>query len=295
VPRSVSLTALFAVSAIAGSIGPACAGDAVGVDASCTDSPASCTVSAANSTGPGSQPGSGAAAGPPSSGASGAAQVTCTDAPYFPTSADQSAVNAQHPPNSGHYVVRSCSTGPDDPLPTRTLVWIANGAPALPDPQVLAAQAESTLALPNPTLDSSPAVGVPQVVQLPTWVWLPAAQWAAQSATASVPGESITASASPVSVSLSWGDGTTSTCQGPGTPFVAGVSNPAAESPNCGHTYLVTSAGAPGGQFAVTATLAWAISWSGGGTSGTFPDLTTSSTVRWSVAQIQAIQVNPGS
>lgn len=273
----------------------ALAGDNNSIGASCSDNPAECTV---NANDPGNQAlysSVGNNPGITASSSSGGVQVSCTDAPYFPTSADQAEVDGQHPPNSGHYVVRTCSAGHGDPDPSRTLVWIPNGVAALPDPEVLAAQAESKLTLPTPTIDASPAVGLPQVVQLPTWTWLPQAQWTALSATAAVPGESVTATATPVSVAWSWGDGTTSVCQGPGIPFAAETGDASAPSPTCGHTYQVTSAQVPGQQFAVTATVSWAISWSGGGAAGTFPDLSTSSTVRWTVSQIQSIQINAGS
>jgi hypothetical protein len=175
-----------------------------------------------------------------------------------------------------------------------TLHWQADGKPALPDPVVLAAQAESKLSLIKPVVDSSPAPGKSQVVQLPTWAWMPKAQWAPISATASVPGESVTATAAPDRLSFSWGDGTSSTCQGPGTPYMAGASNPAASSPTCGHTYRITSAAAPNQQFPVTATLSWKITWNGGGQAGTFPDLATATTVHWTVEQVESVLVGGG-
>lgn len=188
-------------------------------------------------------------------------------------------------------MVRTCS-GPVLPL-TRILTWIPDGAPALPDPRVLAAQALSKLTLPTPVIQSSPGNGVPQTVELPTWAWLPRNQWASLSATASVPGESVTATATPLSVTWSWGDTTSTVCHGPGTAFVKGVSEPASASPDCGHTYRQTSARASNQQFAVTAVLAWSVVWSGGGQAGIFPNLTTTATAHWTVRQIQSLIVNP--
>jgi hypothetical protein len=171
----------------------------------------------------------------------------------------------------------------------------AGGAAASsPTPKVLAAQAEAKLKLINPVVDSSPAAGMWQVVQLPTWTWIPRAQWAPISATASARGKSVTATATPVLLAFSWGDGTTSTCQGTGTPYVAGVSDPSASSPTCGHTYQVTSASGPDQQFPVTATLSWQITWTGGKQHGTLPDLTTTTTVRWTVEQVQSVLVQGG-
>lgn len=172
----------------------------------------------------------------------------------------------------------------------------ADVRPSVSGPLTLAAQAESKLAptLAKPVVDSSPAAGLAQVVQLPTWTWLPEAQWTAITATASSAGKSVTVTATPVEVAFSWGDGTTSVCQGAGTPYVAGVSDASAPSPTCGHTYQVTSAGQPDQQFPVIATLSWKIAWSGEGKSGTFPDLATSTTVRWTVEQVESVLVGGG-
>jgi len=104
----------------------------------------------------------------------------------------------------------------------------------------------------------------------------------------------VTATANPDQLSLSWGDGTSSTCQGPGTPYVAGASDASGSSPTCGHTYRITSASAPGQQFPVTATLSWKITWAGGGQAGTFPDLATSTTVHWTVEQVESVLVGGG-
>jgi hypothetical protein len=272
----------------------ALAGDNNGVGASCDQNAASCTVTAANPGAPAAGGSGQSETGSDSGPASGAtAQPVCTSVPFTPSAVDLVTLDQQYPPGTGHWEIVTCA-GPD--LPTRQVLhWVANGVPALPDPEVLAAQAEAKLTLPSPAIEASPAVGLAQVVQLPTWVWLPQAQWTALSATASVPGESVTVTATPMSVAWSWGDGTTSLCQGPGTPFTVGVSNASAPSPTCGHTYQTTSAQASGQQFTVTATVSWAITWSGAGASGTFPDLSTSGTVRWTVSQIQSIQINPGS
>jgi hypothetical protein len=280
-------------SAIAAS-SSAVAGDIGSVGASCSTDSASCTVSAADPGGPavGGSAQTGNDQGSTSSSGS-TAQPVCTSVAFTPSAADLVTLDQQYTPGTGHWEIITCA-GPD--LPTKQVLhWVANGAPVLPDPEALAAQAESKLALPSPAIEASPAVGLPQVVQLPTWTWLPQAQWTALSATAAVPGESVTVTAIPVSVTWSWGDGTTSVCQGPGTPFTAQTVNASAPSPTCGHTYQVTSAEASGEQFAVTATVSWAVNWSGGGAAGTFPDLSTRSMVRWMVSQIQSIQINPGS
>ncbi len=202
----------------------------------------------------------------------------------------QDVVLAQGPGQGGAWYVYQCAgQGTRDAL-YRAPVWIPDGqvpgAAPMPSPEELAEQARSQLRLPSPAIASSPA-GT-QLVQLPTWLWLDRAMWRPQSATASVPGVSVTATATPTSVSWAMGDGSTVTCTGPGTPFPA-HRDPQAASPDCGHTYQRSSAGAPGERFPALATVSWRITWSGAGASGTFPDMTTSGSASFRVAEAQAL------
>jgi hypothetical protein len=294
----LTLIASSAVAAVAAIAPAASASDGGGVGASCSSSQSGCTVTAQDpgesASGGGTDTGaSGSTSGSSSGGGSSAATEKCWS--VTPTAAQLAAYGSPKPPSGkGHWVIDLCQIPGAVAVVTNTLRWQADGKPALPDPAVLAAQAESKLTLVKPTVDSSPAPGKAQVVQLPTWAWMPRAQWAPITATASVPGESVTATATPDQLSFSWGDGTSSTCQGPGTPYVAGASDASAASPTCGHTYRITSATAPGQQFSVTATLSWKITWNGGGQSGTFPDLTTATTVHWPVEQVESVLVRGG-
>lgn len=164
------------------------------------------------------------------------------------------------------------------------------GAPpaGLPvSPAVLAQTAVKHLALQSPMIEASPPVGVDQLVNVPTWLWL-AGPWTSVHATAAVPGVSVTATAVPQLVTWRTGDGSVVVCHGPGTPFRAG-DNPAAPSPTCGHTYRESSASAPGGVFTVTATITWSVTWAGGGGLGAFGGLTTTAAVQMPVAESQAI------
>jgi hypothetical protein len=170
------------------------------------------------------------------------------------------------------------------------IVWLPAGtapAAALPAPAVLAAQAAGELTLPGPGIDANPSPGVEQLVGVPTWLWLEGG-WQPVAATAAVPGESVTATATPTSVTWSMGDGSTVNCAGPGTPYVAS-DNPAAASPTCGYTYTTPSVGQSGGAFEVTATITWSITWAGGGQAGTEPALTTTSRAAFRVTESQGI------
>jgi len=149
------------------------------------------------------------------------------------------------------------------------------GAP--PGPALLADQAVKALRLPAPAIRLNPAPPAPQLVHLPTWVWLDASSWGSRSATASVPGLSVTATATPAQLTLTTSDGASVSCKGPGTAWSTGT-DPKAASPTCGHTFT-----APG-AVTVTATVTWNVSWAGGGATGTVPALTTTATVP---AQVQ--------
>lgn len=196
----------------------------------------------------------------------------------------------QHPGETGAWFLFTCLG--NFPGTGGGLVWLpttAGPAVPLPAPEVLARQAVNQLVLSRPRIETSPSAE--QLVNVPTWLWLAQSAWAPVSASASVPGESVTATARPSSVMWTLGDGTTIVCQGPGTSYAPG-GDPSAASPDCGHTYRRSSAGQPGLVFTVSATVTWGVAWEGGGQSGTLPALTTTSTATLRVAESQAINTS---
>jgi hypothetical protein len=164
-------------------------------------------------------------------------------------------------------------------------VWIVGAAPAV-SPEILARQARSRLTLPAVTIRLNPSGD--QLTNLPVWLALDPTSWRSQSATASVPGVSVTATARPVRAAWSMGDGSTITCTGPGTTWTPGT-DPAAASPDCGHVYRKSSAATPGAAFVVSVTVTWEVSWAGAGRSGTVPGLATSGVVQVRVQEAQAV------
>jgi len=167
-------------------------------------------------------------------------------------------------------------------------------APGPPAPGVLAVLVRERLVLPLPVIRSSPAPGSLQLTRLPTWLWISPAMWAPRSKTADVPGESVTATATPVSVTWNMGDGSAVICKGPGIPYTS-VYSPSSPSPDCGHTYSRSSAGQPGGAYHVTATITWDITWAGtGGAGGALPPLRTVAAAAFQVAESQAVDVSGG-
>jgi hypothetical protein len=129
-----------------------------------------------------------------------------------------------------------------------------------------------------------------QVTNVPTWLWIDPATWGVRTATASVPNESATVTATPVSVTWTMGDGSRVVCRGPGTPYTGG--DPARPSPDCGHTYRQSSAGQPGLRYPVTATTTWRITWVASGVvaaSGSLAPLLRTSTTSLRVAEAQTV------
>lgn len=210
-----------------------------------------------------------------------------------PVAVMDQAVADPAPGQQGAWYVWKC-TGPGfaDAV-YRPPMWIPDAqqpGAQLPSPAELAQRARKQLRLPAPTIAANP-VGE-QLVNLPTWLWL-SNGWAPTSATASVPGVSVTAVATPTSVSWSMGDGSTVACAGSGTPFRVG-SDPKAASPDCGYTYRASSASQAGQAFPVSATVHWTVTWSGAGQGGAFPDMTTTSDAAFRVAESQALNNGGG-
>jgi len=175
--------------------------------------------------------------------------------------------------------------------------WIAGQAPrATPavNPFALALQAENSLRLPLPTSHFNP-IGF-SVVNLPTWMWIDPVIWHPYAVTASAGSVSATAVATPVAVIWSTGDGESTTCKGPGSPFEMASSSQ--QSTECSHTYAISSAGQPSsdgnpndGAFTVSTTVRWSVSWSARGAigGGTLPSLTTSSSTSVRVEQVESV------
>jgi hypothetical protein len=181
----------------------------------------------------------------------------------------------------GAWYVQTCT---EANLSSQSVVFLQT-APVV-TPQVLAAQARSMLRLPPVVVMLNPAGE--QLVGLPTWLSVAAGSWTPQSATATVPGVSVTATAMPVRAVWQMGDGSTVTCAGPGTPWRPGL-DPAAASPDCGYRYPRSSADEPGAAFTVTVTITWIVSWAGAGAAGTVAGLTTVAALPVRVAESQGV------
>lgn len=204
-------------------------------------------------------------------------------------SADTIAALGGQPAGEGGWYLRTCYG--DDGGGLGGPVWIA-GAPPVISPAVLARQARARLELPEVRMSISPPRR--QLTHFPTWLTVSRSSWRPASATASVPGVSVTATTRPMKATWQMGDRSIDrpqgvvVCNGPGTPFRAGM-DPAPGSPDCGYTYRRPSAGAPGNTFTVTVTITWEVTWAGAGQSGTIPGLTTTGSMQMPVEESHAL------
>jgi hypothetical protein len=204
-------------------------------------------------------------------------------------------------PTPGAWYSVTCDDAATGAQVTQT-VWITSAkAAAVPqvDPRTLALRAEQSMTLPAPLIGLDP-VGT-SFVGLATWLWVDPSIWWARSVTASAGSVSATAVARPVGVTWTTGDGTSVSCGGPGVAYDR--AQPSAwQSTYCSHVYAYSSLGQPSpdgdpddGQYAVTATVEWAVSWSAVGApgGGSLPTLYTTSRTGLRVAQVESLNTSP--
>ncbi|MGW2748438.1 ATP/GTP-binding protein [Streptomyces sp. NPDC001450] len=174
-------------------------------------------------------------------------------------------------------------------MPDEQLVWVADGQkPPAVDPKAVAQMAVGKMKLVGPDIASPRAAGK-YTVGIPLWMWVHQSPttYGPNEASATAGGVTVTATAKVTKIVWNMGDGSTVTCNGPGTPYTA--SKGMAESPTCGHTYSKTSADA-GGKFKLTATSTWSIDWevAGGGAGGQLTEVRQSQ-VQVVVGELQAV------
>jgi len=153
-------------------------------------------------------------------------------------------------------------------------------------PAQLAQRAVDQMALTGPAIELSIPADRFGVVGVPVWLWteVSATTWGPNSATASVPGLSVTATARARQIVWDMGDGRTETCRNPGTAYHAG----GVTSPTCQHIYEHPSGEQPDQAYPVTATTTWDVTWSGGGVSGSLT-VTRTSTSSVRIGEVQVL------
>jgi hypothetical protein len=209
----------------------------------------------------------------------------CTTTPASPAAQKLLGVGGATP---GEWVVYACPGAVlNGALPFE---WLPTAAPPVAlNVGLLALQAESKLPLASPTIETAPPSGTPQLVGVPTWLWIDSGPWQDMSATATAGMVVATATAIPAKVVWNMGDGNQVTCDGPGTVYDPSTPNAATD---CSHTWTQPSSSATNGEFTVTATVYWQVAWTaagapGGGTFGLVAGPTTQQEVR--VTESQAI------
>ncbi|WP_378101754.1 hypothetical protein [Cellulomonas sp. T2.31MG-18] len=153
-------------------------------------------------------------------------------------------------------------------------------------PAQLAQQAISQMVLTGPQIRLSIPADKFATVGVPVWLWtdVTPTTWGPNTATASVPGLSVTATAQARQIVWDTGDGQSETCRNPGTAYYAG----GVTSPTCQHVYQRSSADQPGLAYPIRATTTWDVTWTGGGTSGSLT-LTRVSTGQIRVGEVQVL------
>lgn len=156
----------------------------------------------------------------------------------------------------------------------------------LVDVDALARRAAESVPIGAPQLRTSPDAGGLLYVQLPTWFWIAESWWRDYTAEASTGRVKAIATARPVSVTWSTGDGATVDCDGPGRAWVRGVDD---EASDCRHTYR--RATGRGRTLTLSATVKFDLTWSSNiGRGGTLESITRTATVAVRVGEIQALE-----
>lgn len=201
------------------------------------------------------------------------------------TISDRMAVKGWGPPRGegpGAWYRRRCYDGDGSEL-FGDVVWLRDRV----DPAALAERALSYTPLRAPAIGLNPASD--QVVNVATWLWVDPGAWSTQSATASVPGLSVTATATPQRVLWDLGNGERVVCAGPGTPYDRDKPE-SAQRTECSYTYRRSSPGQPDDRFVITATVEWHVTWAASsGEAGDLGTVRRSASTPVRVAEAQAL------
>ncbi|GAB3599700.1 ATP/GTP-binding protein [Kineococcus gypseus] len=159
-------------------------------------------------------------------------------------------------------------------------------APVIIDPAQVAALAVARLQIqaPDVQLVPKPEPGGFGFIGLPVWLWTPQAQWQPISATASIAGVTVTATAQLSTIDFDMGDGAVVRCESPGLPYQASFGD--RDSPTCGHRYSKTSAHEPNQEYTITATANYDVTWAGAATGSTTLDATSNTALAMGERQI---------
>lgn len=263
------------------------------------------TITATASSGSTGTPGTDARGGVASGGTGGAAAVlppTCT---YVPAPAGAAGYLGPGEGGPGSWYVVNCPSQPTAAAVAFPVIWVPaptpNAAPVrTPASSVpeLARQAFGSARLVRPRIGLDPPGRTAQIVSVPTWLWVDPSDWHPVVASAAAGDVTATVTAAPISVTWTFGDGQTLRCAGPGVPYRAGLP-PASQSTDCSHVWAASSAGQPGGTFAITASIQYSVTVDVIGAAGVAPDLGVHAgppaVVQVAVSEVEALGNDMGS
>lgn len=169
--------------------------------------------------------------------------------------ADDPAWGGNAPSTGAVYEVNCRGVGGElTPKPPMFFAQPPGGPPPPDRPYDLGMTAVRMIHFDAPELHTAPAGTA--VVGMPVWLWYirTPTTGGPQSATAHGRTLSVTATATLTGVHWDTGDGGGTDCTDPGTPYLAGATRP-----SCGYTYHTSSAGQPGTDYYLTATMTWHI------------------------------------
>jgi hypothetical protein len=185
-----------------------------------------------------------------------------------------------HKPGDGAVYDQTCYRTAG--LTREMAVWRETPPPGV-SPQTLAMRAVAMLRMRGPAIGIVPKPGSEGgLVGLPVWMWtaVTPTTWGPNSATAAVPGLSVTATAKAQKIVWRMGDGHAVTCPNPGTPYKPSYGD--RKSPTCGYVYEAPN------SYTVTGTTYWSVSWAGGGESGVI-ELQQSSSTQIDIGELQVL------
>jgi hypothetical protein len=263
-PKVIGRLLVLAAVVLTGLSRPAFAGDGTGVGSSTSQDPAAVTSWLV---------------GAPNGGVPGGGGASCSWSADVPSnwvpgqSVVAGSIDARSVPTLVAWV-QTCGSAV-------TLVWV----PIL-NPQQLAPLAGQQLSrlLPLPV----PVVGPPKEHAIVNYrEWLAVTQPAPVSATVGTPAVTVTATATPVSMSWDMGDGHRVDCDGFGQVWAG---QPVDFIPLCSYLYTWPSVDSPGDVYPASVKLVWKVSWRAStGEGGVLGDLTTTTAFGMHVGEVQTV------
>ncbi|MGI5950918.1 MAG: hypothetical protein ACOX61_03615 [Brooklawnia sp.] len=181
--------------------------------------------------------------------------------------------------NPGHV-----DTGTDDRTELCFPVYITEEDTPDVDPTPFAARAVAKLTIPEPgvMVDPQPSDNKWNALAVGLPLWFYTDKPAPIHTSVTEDGIQITMTAHRKSIQLDFGDGNTTSCT-TGTPRPAGY-HPLTPSSTCGHAYMQK------GDYTLTATANWEVTWQALGKTGTIP-LSTTQTMQLPVSEFAAVVV----